>query len=53
MADFTGKAVDVVTFLMSDRVDKDQLWDLSTHKEPHTNQQRKYFQQKQDYIKYR
>ena len=43
MADFTGKAVDVVTFLMSDRVDKDQLWDLSTHKEPHTNQQRKYF----------
>ena len=43
MAEFTGKAIDVVTFLMGDGVDKTQLWDLSPHKEPHTNQQRKYF----------
>ncbi len=43
MAEFTGKAIDVVTFLMGDRIDKNILWDLSTHKEPHSNQQRKYF----------
>lgn len=43
MAEFTGKAIDIVTFLMGDSIDKEQLWDLSTHKAPHTNQQRKYF----------
>lgn len=41
MADYTGRALDIITFLMDK--DKDQLWDLSIHKEPHTNQQRKYF----------
>lgn len=43
MAEFTGDALAVVTFLMGDGIDKEQLWDLSIHKEPHTNQQRKYF----------
>ena len=43
MAEFTGKAIDIVSFLMGDGVDKEQLWDLSPHKAPHTNQQRKYF----------
>ena len=28
---------------MGDGVDKNALWDLSPHKDPHTNQQRKYF----------
>ena len=41
MAEFTGKALDIVSFLMG--ADKEILWDLSFHKEPHTNQQRKYF----------
>lgn len=43
METYTGKAIDVVTYLMGDGVDKEQLWDLSPHKEPHSNQQRKYF----------
>lgn len=43
MAEFTGNALQIVTFLMGDGVDKSALWDLSTHKEPHSNQQRKYF----------
>lgn len=43
MAEFTGNALQVVTFLMGDGVDKEQLWDLSLHKDPHSNQQRKYF----------
>ena len=41
MAEFTGTALEIVTFLMD--ANKEQLWDLSFHKEPHTNQQRKYF----------
>jgi len=41
MAEFTGTALEVVTFLMN--ANKEQLWDLSFHKEPHSNQQRKYF----------
>lgn len=41
MAEFTGTALEIVTFLMG--ADKERLWDLSFHKEPHTNQQRKYF----------
>ena len=40
MAEFTGTALEVVTFLMN--ANKEQLWDLSFHKEPHSNQQRKY-----------
>lgn len=43
MAEFTGNALQIVSFLMGDGVDKEQLWDLSPHKAPHTNQQRKYF----------
>ena len=43
MAEFSGTALQIVTFLMGEGVDKSCLWDLSTHKEPHTNQQRKYF----------
>lgn len=43
MSTVTGKALDIVTFLMSEGVDKEQLWDICPHKEPHTNQQRKYF----------
>lgn len=43
MADITGNALQIVTYLMSEGVDKERLWDLSTHKEPHSNQQRKYF----------
>lgn len=43
MAEFTGNALQVVTFLMGDGVDKEALWDLSLHKDPHSNQQRKYF----------
>lgn len=43
MAEFTGKALDVVTFLMGDGIDKQALWDISLHKDPHSNQQRKYF----------
>lgn len=39
----TGNALQIMTYLMGDGVDKERLWDLSTHKEPHTNQQRKYF----------
>lgn len=41
MAEFTGTALEVVTFLMDSN--KEQLWDLSIHREPHSNQQRKYF----------
>ncbi len=43
MAEFTGKALDIVTFLMGDGVDKQALWDLTPHKDPHSNQQRRYF----------
>lgn len=43
MAEITGKALDIVAFLMSDGVDKNALWDLSPHKAEHSNQQRKYF----------
>ena len=43
MAEVTGKAIDIVTFLLGDGIDKNMLWDLTTHKEPHSNQQRKYF----------
>ena len=41
MAEFTGTALEIVTFLMG--ANKEQLWDLSFHREPHSNQQRKYF----------
>lgn len=41
MAEFTGRALEIVSFLMNQ--DKEQLWDLTPHREPHTNQQRKYF----------
>lgn len=30
---FTGKALDIVTFLMGDNIDKQKLYDLSPHKE--------------------
>ena len=43
MAEFTGNALQLVTFLMGEGVDKNRLWDLSIHKDPHSNQQRKYF----------
>lgn len=43
MAEFTGKALEIVTFLMGDGIDKQALWDISLHKDPHSNQQRKYF----------
>lgn len=43
MAEATGKALDIVSFLMGEGIDKEQLWDLSIHKNPHSNQQRKYF----------
>lgn len=33
MEKYTGKALDIVTFLMGDNVDKEQLFDLSPHKE--------------------
>lgn len=33
MAEITGKALDIVTYLMSDGVDKQALWDLSIHKD--------------------
>lgn len=41
MAEYTGNALQIVSFLMDK--DKEQLWDLSIHKEAHSNQQRKYF----------
>ena len=43
MAEFTGNALQIVTFLMGDGVDRERLFDLSIHKEPHTNKQRRYF----------
>lgn len=33
MDKFTGKALDIVTFLMGDGIDKDCVWDLSVHKD--------------------
>lgn len=43
MATFTGKPLDIVSFLMGDNINKQQLFDLTPHKEAHSNQQRKYF----------
>lgn len=43
MDTFTGKPLDIVSFLMGDNINKQQLFDLSPHKEAHSNQQRKYF----------
>jgi len=33
MAEFTGKALEIVTFLMGDGIDKQALWDITPHKE--------------------
>lgn len=33
MAEISGKAIDIVTFLMSDGIDKEQIWDLKPHKD--------------------
>ena len=33
MAEFSGNALQIITFLMGDGIDKQQVWDLSFHKE--------------------
>lgn len=43
METFTGKPLDIVTFLMGEGVDKEALYDLTKHKEPRSKKANAYF----------
>ena len=43
MDSITGKAIDIVSFLMSDGIDKNAMWDLSLHKKKRSLDANAYF----------
>lgn len=45
MAEFTGKALDIIGFLMGDGIDKEVLWDISKHKEKRSLNSNGYYWQ--------
>ena len=43
MAEITGNALTIVSFLMGEGIDKQQLWDLNIHKEKRSLNQNSYY----------